>query len=101
MAKVLFTIKYEIDEEKKKDFMFILKELKSVVNAEGLENYSVFEIKGKKNVFQEVYTFVSEEAFEEYDDDSDERVSILMAKLSEIVKSNSTQYTTLKELEMD
>lgn len=101
MAKVLFTVSYEIDPAKFNDFMFIVKELKSIISAEGLEDYSVYQLKGKKNMYQEVYTFSSEEAFNEYDDESNERVSILMGKLSDILVNQSSKYSTLKQLDIE
>ena len=99
MGKVIFTIKYNILPEKRKDYLEVVRELKNVVKAEGLETYSVFEQKNKQNSFEEIYVFVSKEAYENFDDNQDERVDLLMTKLSDMIKEQSTQYTTLVEVE--
>lgn len=98
MEKVLFTIKYEILPEKREQYLDVIRELKTLIKAEGLESYNVYEVKGKQNNFQEVYSFVSKQAFEDFDDNPDERVDLLMNKLSDMIKQQSTQYTTLFEI---
>ncbi|MBU0474541.1 MAG: hypothetical protein KKF62_10285 [Bacteroidetes bacterium] len=98
MEKVIFSIKYEIIEDKKDEFLDVIRELKSVVKAEGLESYNVYSVKGKKNVYQEIYVFENTEAYDNYDDVADGRTDLLMNKLSDLVKPNSTQYLTLNEI---
>ena len=98
MEKVIFAIKYEVIEEKTAEFLDVIRELKNIVKSEGLENYSVFSVKGKKNLYQELYTFESKEAYDNYDDAADERTDILMNKLSDLVKPNTTEYLTLSEI---
>lgn len=99
MSKVIFSIQYELSATRRDDYFNTIRELKNLLQAEGLENYSVFEIKGKPNHFQEQYTFSSDEAFEEFDDNNDERINILINKISDLTMEHSTKYTTLKELE--
>lgn len=98
MSKVIFSIRYNIFPEKRKEYLDIVRELKTLVKAEGLESYSVYEQKNKPNNFEEVYIFSSQEAFENFDDNQDERIDILMTKLSDLIKEQSTQYTTLIEV---
>ena len=98
MSKVLFTINYEIDSEKKEEYLRTIRELKNLIKAEGLESYSVFEVKGKSNRFQEQYIFSSDEAFENFEDDSDERINILITKISGMTVDHSTKYATFVEL---
>ena len=98
MSKVLFTINYEIDSEKREEYLRTIRELKNLIKAEGLESYSVYEVKGKANRFQEQYIFSSNEAFEAFDDDTDERINILITKISGMTIDHSTKYTTLVEL---
>ena len=98
MEKVVFAIKYEVLEEKITDFLDVVRELKNIVKVEGLESYTVFAVKGKKNVYQEIYTFESAEAYDNYDDAADERTDILMNKLADLVKPNTTEYLTLNEI---
>ncbi len=98
MAKVIFNIQYELKPDKKNEYLSVVKELKSLLKADGLENYSVYEVKGKANHYQEVYTFTSDEAYEAFDDNQNERINILINKLSDLTLENSTKYTTLYEL---
>lgn len=98
MGRVIFSIKYEIIPERRDEYLDVIRELKSLVAAEGLESYSVYEGKKNKNHFQEIYIFESEETYEEFDDNQDERVDLLMTKLSDMIKQQSTQYNTLVEV---
>jgi L-rhamnose mutarotase len=98
MAKVIFTIQYELKQDKKDEYSTVIKELKNLLKGEGLENYSVYEVKGKGNHYQEVYSFVSEEAYEAFDDNQNERINILISKLNDMTVENSTKYSTLYEI---
>jgi len=98
MSKVILSIRYNVFPERRQDYLNVVRELKSIVKAEGLESYSVYEQKNKPNNFEEIYVFQSPEAFESFDDNQDERVDILMTKLSDMIKEKSTQYTTLVEV---
>jgi hypothetical protein len=98
MAKVIFSIQYEINPLKKEEYLDIIRELKNLLKTDGLEKYEVFEVKGKANTYQEIYEFVSKEAYEAFDDDQNERLNILINKLSDLTVDNSTKYTTLFEL---
>jgi len=98
MGKVIFTIQYEINPLKRVEYLNVAKELKSLVSAEGLESYSVYEVKGKLNHFQEVYIFSSVEAHENFDDSSNERINLLINKLSEIKVKNTTKYALYNEV---
>ena len=98
MSKVIFSIRYNIIPERRTEYLDVVRELKNLVKAEGLESYSVFEQKNKPNSFEEVYLFGSSESFENFDDNQDERIDILMSKLSDMIKEQSTQYTTLVEV---
>jgi len=98
MSRVIFSIKYDIMAEKRNEYLEIVKELKNVVKGDGLDDYSVFEQKGKENSFEEIYIYSSKEAWEEADEIENERVDILMSKLSDIIEDKSTHYSTLFEI---
>ena len=98
MSKVLFSIQYEILPEKRDEYLKVIRELKNLLKAEGLESYSVYEVKGKQNSFQELYTFSSLEVYEAFDDDTDERINILIDKIGEMSVDKSTKYNTLIQL---
>ena len=98
MSKVIFSIRYHVFPERRQEYLDVVRELKNLVKAEGLDGYSVYEQKNKPNNFEEIYVFNSEEAFENFDDNQDERIDLLMTKLSDMIKEQSTQYTTLLEV---
>jgi L-rhamnose mutarotase len=98
MSKIIFTIQYELKPEKKEEYLVVIKELKNLLKAEGLESYSVYEVKGKSCHFQEVYSFSTQEAFEAFDDNQNERINILIGKLNELTIDNTTKYSTLNEI---
>ena len=98
MSKVIFTIQYELKENNKEEFLNVVNELKNLLNADGLENYSVFKVKGKLDQYQEQYTFESEEAFDAFDDNDDERINILIDKLNDLTTEHSTRYLTLNKI---
>ncbi|MFC2085093.1 hypothetical protein ACFLS9_08555 [Bacteroidota bacterium] len=98
MGKVIFSIKYDILPDKREKYLDVIRELKSLISAEGLESYSVFEQKNKNNCFEEIYMFKNKEAYEDFDDDPSERVDILMNKLSDMIMQQSTNYSTLFEV---
>ncbi len=99
MGKVIFSIKYEIKPEKKNEYLTIMKELKNLIKSEGLSDYKVFEHQSKKNTFEEIYFFDSEEAYENWDDVQNERVDLLMKKLSDTIKEQTTEYSRLYEID--
>ena len=99
MPKVIFNIQYEIPPDKKEEYLSVVKELKNLLHAEGLENYSVYETKGKNHQYQEQYSFNSVEAYEAFDDDQNERINILINKLNDMTVEGSIKYTTLYEIE--
>lgn len=99
MSKVIFSVQYEINPNKRDDYLGVIRELKNLLKAEGLESYNVFEVKNKANHFQELYTFTSMEAYEQFEDDQNERVNILINKIAGFAENHSTKYTVLTELE--
>lgn len=101
MAKVLFTIQYEIIQDKKAEYLKVIPEMKNVLTKEGIESYNVFEVKGKANSFQEIYSFNSMETYEAFDDSEDDRLNILINKIGDMTVENSTKYSTLIQLTED
>ena len=98
MSKVLFSISYDVIPNKRTEYLDVVRELKSIIKSEGLESYSVYQQKSKENSFKEVYIYESEEAWEEADEAPNERVDILMTKLSDLIMGKTTQYSTLLEV---
>lgn len=98
MSKVIFSIRYNIIPERRAEYLDVVRELKNIVKADGLESYSVYEQKNKANNFEEIYIFKNKESYENFEDSTDERIDILMTKLSDMIKEQTTQYTTLFEV---
>jgi quinol monooxygenase YgiN len=98
MGKVIFSIQYKVEKQKREEYLTLIKELKNLLKVDGLETYAIYEVKGKPNHFQEIYTFSSPEAYEAFDDDQNERMNILVNKINDLTAENSTRYTTLFEI---
>ena len=99
MAKVIFSVQYEISPNKREDYLTVVRELKNLLKAEGLESYNVYEVKSKVNHFQELFTFSSMESYEQFEDDQNERINILINKISDFTEGHSSKYTLLHELD--
>lgn len=97
MPRVLFMISYTIKPEHRSNYLMLITEIKSHVVNVGKNNYSVFEVKGKKNQFTEVYIFNSEEEFEALDDAQDPQTQELLGRLEPFVDGNM-KYTTALEV---
>ncbi|HMU42279.1 MAG TPA: hypothetical protein PKA80_03170 [Ignavibacteriaceae bacterium] len=98
MAKVIFSVQYEVEQTNKDAYLSVVKELKTLLKAEGLEKYSVYEVKGKSLQYQEIYEFSTLEAYEAFDDNNNERINILIGKLSDLTNKNTTKYSTMFEV---
>ncbi|MDP2301200.1 MAG: hypothetical protein Q8N03_02090 [Ignavibacteria bacterium] len=98
MGKVIFSVQYEIDASNREEYFNAIKELRTFLKADGLVSYTVYEVKGKANHFEEVYVFNSKEAYDNYDDGENERMSILISKIEDLKVSGTTKYNTLYEL---
>lgn len=97
MAKVIFTISYDIIPEKREEYLALTREMKEYLTGIKGRDYSVYELKGKKNSFSEIFLFSS---LDEYDDleDHDEKMSDLVARLEPLLQNNKMKYTTLVEI---
>ncbi len=98
MPRVMFTISYGIKPEQRSNYLTLIGELKPHLVNTAKKNYSVFEVKGKKNHFTEIYVFSSEEDFEALDDNQDERTQELLGKLEGCVNESGMKYTTNIEI---
>ena len=97
MAKVIFTISYEVDPEKRDDYLTLMQGMKGHFSKTNGKQYSIYERKGKKNSFSEVFVFNSVDEYNQLDD-QDEQLTELVQKLETLVLGKM-KYTTLFELE--
>ncbi len=98
MAKIIFTISYEIKPEKREDYLSLVKEMKSHLTGNKGKNYNIFEQKNKKNSFSEVFICNSMEEFDQLEDDQDEKTEELVGRLDGILAAGKMKYSTLIEV---
>jgi hypothetical protein len=94
----MFTISYTIKPEGREAYLQLMGEMKKHFVTEAKKNYSVFEAKGKRNQFTEVFLTNSIEEFDALEDNQDERTEALVQKIEEFVDDGGMKYTTLVEL---
>ncbi len=97
MPRVLFTISYGIKPDMREEYLAHIGMLKSHLTTVAGKNYAVYEVKGKKNQFQEVFVSESVEEFDALEDNLDAESEAMVAKLEEFVDSDGMRYTTLIE----
>ncbi len=68
MSKVLLEINYEVQPAKREEYLKLVNELKTGYENSKIANLEVFEVQGAPNNFMEIYTYSSEEAFQNADD---------------------------------
>ena len=98
MGKVIFTISYDVNPEKRTEYMIVSQAMKDYFKKVNGREYSIYEQKGKKNSFSEVFIFNS---IGEYDqlEDHDENMDNLVQQLESLLADGKMKYTTLLELE--
>ncbi|OGU26998.1 MAG: hypothetical protein A2X66_09600 [Ignavibacteria bacterium GWA2_54_16] len=99
MPKVLLQISYDIDPEKRDQYLALVKEMKNHFRVARKKDYAVYEQKGKKNSFVEQFTSNSIQEFDALEDDLDEKSEELVNQLEILKKDGTSKYTTLSEIE--
>ncbi len=97
MPRVMFTISYGIKPDVRDQYLEHVKQLKQHFTATGKKNYSVFEVKGKKNQFTEVFITDSVEEFDALEDNQDDVTQSLVSKLEQFIDKHGMKYSTLIE----
>jgi L-rhamnose mutarotase len=98
MSRVMFTISYGIKPDRRENYLQLIRELKEHFATLGRKNYSVFEAKGKKNHFTEVFLTDSIEEFDALEDNHDEKTQQLIQQLEESVDISGMKYSTMVEV---
>ena len=93
----MFTISYEILPEKRDDYLSLSQRMKTHLATMNGKDYSIYEQKGKKNRFTEVYILNNMEEFEQLDD-QDEKMMEFVNQLESLLANGKMKYTTLIEL---
>ena len=68
MSKVLLEINYEVQSQKRDEYLKLINELKSGYESSGIAKLEVYEVQGSPNNFMEIYTYENDEAFQNADD---------------------------------
>ncbi|MCK5572109.1 MAG: hypothetical protein KAJ12_05085 [Bacteroidetes bacterium] len=97
MPRVLFTITYGIKPEMRDTYLEFVKEMKHHFTSVGQKSYAVYEVKGKKNHFSEVFSTETIEEFDALEDNQDERTQELISRLEGFIDDQGMKYTTLIE----
>jgi quinol monooxygenase YgiN len=98
MSRVIFTISYEIQADRRGEYLPLSQKIKDyIVQKGGVSDYSVFEDKRKRNSFTEIFTFASLEQYNGLDDE-DESMQNFMALLEPMLIGGKMKYTTLVEV---
>lgn len=98
MPKIIFTISYEIQPDKRDEYLALSQQMKQHLGNSQGKNYSIFEQKGKKNSFTEVFILSSMEEYEQLED-QDEATTQLVGQLEHLLVNGKMKYTTLVELQ--
>lgn len=99
MPKVILQISYDIKPELRDEYLKLVQEMKGHFLQEKKKDYTVYELKGKKNSFVEQFVCLSMEEFDALEDDLDEQGEELVNRLEGMLKDGTSKYTTLVELE--
>jgi L-rhamnose mutarotase len=97
MSKVMFTISYEINPEKRDEYLALSQRMKEHLSQANGKNYAIYEQKGKKNNFTEVFVCKSQEEYDQLED-QDEVTTELVGQLEGLLAIGKMKYTTLVEL---
>ncbi len=99
MPKILFEINYNIDPEKREDFLTTIEDLKKSIAQTSGNSYSVFESKKNPNNFTEVYLYDNEEEFDAMEDNqSDETVRLTQKLFEDFIQDKKVSYSTKYEV---
>ncbi|MBI5476273.1 MAG: hypothetical protein HY964_05995 [Ignavibacteriales bacterium] len=91
MGKVIFSISYDIVPEKREEYLALTQAMKNHFRTENGREYSVFEVKGKKNSFTEIFIFKNIDEYNQLEDNDD-----LVGQLETLI-SGKMKYSTLIE----
>jgi len=101
MPRVMFSISYTVDEEKHDAYLGHIRTLREHLRSTGKSSYTVYNAKGKKNLFTEVFATESLEEYDALEDNQDEKTLDLLQEIEECKVKGTTRYSTLLELEDD
>lgn len=98
MAKIIFTISYEIHSSSREVYLSLAEEMKQYFQNVQNKNFSIYEQQGKKNMFSEVFVCASEEEYETLEDTMNEDWQKLLQRQQPYIIDGKTSYSTLIEI---
>jgi hypothetical protein len=97
MARVLFMVSYAVKPERRNEYLARIKQIRDHFTNVEKKTYMVFEAKGKKNQFTEVFLAGSTEEFDALDEHQDEKIESLVSALEDMMEPGTKRYSTLIE----
>ncbi len=94
MPKVILQISYEIDPNRRGEYLTLAADMKRHFTEARKKNYSIYEVKSRKNSFVEQFVCNSMEEYESLEDDLDETSENLFNKLASM-QQGKAKYNTL------
>jgi quinol monooxygenase YgiN len=99
MPKIIFEINYNINPEKRGEYLSTVADLRRSITESSNNNYSVYENKKKPNNFSEIYICENEEEFDAIEDNqTDETIELTQRLFDNFIKDNKVNYTTKYEV---
>jgi len=95
MAKVLLEISYEVQPSRREEYLTLINELRSLYDDSKIARLEVFEVQGSTNSFMEIYTYDSEESFQNADDSSFDE---MVVKINDCLVPDKLKSYTLHEI---
>ena len=95
MSKVLLEINYEVQPSKHDEYLGLINELKSGYESSGIAKLEVYEVQGTPNNYMEIYTYESDEAFQNSDDSAFDE---LVAKINICLVPDKIRSYTLHQI---
>lgn len=97
MPKVILQISYDIQPEKREEYLRLVQEMKAHFRGVRKKEYSVLEVKGHPQSFVEQFVCGSVAEYEALEDDLDETSEELVNRLEGFL-ARKAKYSTLTEL---
>jgi hypothetical protein len=95
MGKVLLEINYEVQPTRREEYLSLINELKAGYDNSKIAKLEVYEVQGSPNNFMEIYTYDSEESFQNADDSS---FDDLVVKINDCLVPDKLRSYTLHQI---
>jgi hypothetical protein len=98
MPRVLFTISYAVKPETRDAYLQHITRLREHLRTAAKKDYTLYEAKGKKGQFMEVFVSESMEEDDALEDNLDPETEMMIAKVEEFVDDKGMKYSTMVEV---